>query len=270
VLGLTVTGTLPSDANGDTASALEPPAFLMSDDIVGRLLSCSVSLVQGETVLFETDVTIAYRDPVDYSHSGTNMIVADYAYPRYAGRSNASVYLDVVMAEPGEKGQRGLHLSIWAGKKVDHIKKANHPLFRLTSTDKITLKLDDMQFEQWGEPGPVAVYLYPYGDDAAAVYMLHYAEYDCAYYALPGAKRVMFGTDTVTLQVPHSRFLDDDPENYWFEEGAGLAPTVRWENIPSPAQDPDGRFWALLVDGTSRAENGEVFQLGLAAVARRK
>lgn len=240
------------------------------DGAVGRLVACSMTLVQGSTVLFDANVTITYGDASNESHSSVNVIVPEYSYPLYDGLSNASVYLDVLMSEPGQQGQRNLHLWIWSAKRVDPIKRARHPLLKLSASEKVALHVTNMLFEQPGEPRPVAVYHYPYGDEASALYMLYYGEFDSAYYALPGARRVRIAPGLLTLQVPQSLFLDADSDNYWFEEGAGMTPSVRWDNIPSPTPDTDGLFPVLRTDGSAGSEDGEVFQMALSAVVRRK
>jgi hypothetical protein len=246
---------LPCDPNEKLSGLPDRP-------VLGRPVSLDVSLEQGPRTLFTTHINANPCDPMDGAEPYYNRIVEEYVY--YPGCSNASIYLVIVVSDPNAE-YSNFQFYFRAAKRSDFRKKANNPLFCLDAEDRISLRVERIRFENNGHPRRVSVFHYPYGELAAAVYMLHYGEYDSSYYALPFSQVFDAGPGNTTLQVPMSAFMDHDP-NYWFQEDSGDTPSVVWANMSSPAPDPNGDFPAMRIDGTPVARNGEVFEMCVGAV----
>ena len=266
---------LDPDANGTDPNATagpggggDPNAAGPDEAVLGRPVSFDITLRQGTRTLFQRTANISPSDPLDGSDASYYTLVPEYHY--YDGWSNASVYLDVVLARPDDPSRpSSISLFLRAGMQSDVRKKSNNPLLVLSTTDKVSVDVSALRFEHNGHPRYVSVFLYPFGSTAAGALMLYYAEHDSAYYRLPGAIVFDLGPGRKTLQVPHSVFVDRDAD-YHFEDDAGWAPSVTWADMTSPPVDSSGRFWVMRTDGSWGLEDGEVFELGISAVVWRQ
>jgi hypothetical protein len=259
---------VPASASSGSLCAPDPDAGQTPDkEVAGYPSSFDLVLQQGPNVLIDTHVTI----PKGYDMSESNadpcfiLIVKDYRYD--AGWTDTGVYLHTWETGPNE-WQTNFYMSIRATLASDHKKKGNNPLFRLAADQKVSVLVRNICFKYAGHPREVSLYMYPEpSTTAAAVYLLYYGEYDCAYYNLPLAVEVPYGQQ-VTMQVRQGAFTDHDGGNYIFGPAAGLTPDIGWENIPSPTPDGQGRFPAREPDGHCITTNGDVWEVGLSAVVR--
>lgn len=231
------------------------------EGVIGRLASCDIRLVQGETVLFDARLDIDPADTFSADDPKFYRIVDGYTCQDNQALTNAAIYATVQMDTP-DQYLCNMSLSIRCAKEAAFWKQANRPLYTLNQEEDVYLEVSNLRFEADGEPRPVLVAHYPNPATlAAAAYMLQYTEYSAAYYDLPDA--LPYGN---TLQVPQSAFLDHKGTGrYWFREDSGWRPSVRWEIMTRPAFTPGRGYRVRTLEGYDDFGNGDVFELGVAA-----
>ena len=227
---------------------------------IGRPVSFDIALYQGGVELFNETVAINVIDGLDGSYR--YKIVDDY--DTFPAGAVTSVWLSVEMPSP-DQDTSNIHFYLRGASPVDPDLHGADPLVTLNDTDKITATITDLQFEFGGNPTDVSVFHYD-RDDMAGAYMFDFDFDGSYYYVLPDALPFDLGPGHLTQQVPQSSFVDTDVDNYVFLPGSGTHPDIGWYHMPSAASDPNGYYPVIYQDGTSGMANGEVFEMGLAAV----
>jgi len=98
------------------------------------------------------------------------------------------------------------------------------------------------------------------GDNMAAAYMSDYGPGKSYYYKLPGGKDFGGG---LGWQVTHAAMLDSDP-NYAFTGTQSSNPSATWDVMTAPPTAAGG-YDVLYVAGSGSGENGDVFEMTVAA-----
>ncbi len=258
----------PNDPNDGLPNVTRPEPNMPCDAneyVIQRPISLVVFMKQGQRELFRSTIDIDPQDPLvaDAQSARYYMVANPYSY--YEGWSDTAVRLHVSMSPPAPR-QSNFQFSFRATQQWDFEKKGHHPLFKLNDKEKVTVGIEQMRFVKGRAYQSVSVFMYPYGDTAAALSMLHYSQSSSSYYRLPGAIEISVGPGNASLQVPQICFLDLDP-NYAFVGGSGCSPGALWQDIPSPLPSSQGGYPVLNVDGTPGTENGEVYELSVCAAA---
>jgi len=235
---------------------------LASASTIGRPVSFNIALYQDTTELFNESVTVAGAgvDPLDGSYR--YKIVADYDSDPCDTLS--SVWITVQMPAP-EQQESNIHFYIRGASPNDPDLHGADPLLTMNDTDKVHAVITDLQFENAGVPSDVSVYHYD-NENMAGAYVFDYDVDGSYYYQLPGSVAVDLGPDHLTQQVPQSEFMDADVDNYVFLPDMGTAVDVGWYNMSSPTSDPNGDYPVIYQDGVASVADGQVFEMGLAAV----
>jgi len=227
---------------------------------IGRPVSFDIALYQGGVELFSETVTIDVMDGLDGSYR--YKIVDDY--DTFPAGAVTSVWLSVEMPSP-DQDTSNIHFYVRGASPVDPDLHGADPLVALNDTDKITATITGLNFESGGSPTDVSVLHYD-RDDMAGAYMFDFDYEGSYYYVLPDALLFDLGPNNLTQQVPQSSFVDTDVNNYVFLPGSGTQVDIGWYDMPSGTSDPNGDYPVVYQDGTAGLANGDVFELGLAAV----
>ncbi len=259
-----------------TSHVDDPNEYESQPSLEGRPVrpdSFTISLLQGARTLFRSDVKIDPKDPLVYGGDPSDpnvwyyKIVSSYVYEPSVKSSGTSVIMHLGMSPPTPFGN--LQISIRATLGDDREKRGTQCLFKLNSTEPMTLKIERFRFVDMnnGRSQYVTVFTYPSFAEqrASGASMLYYDKDGSAYISLPGAVRV---EGTNTLQVPQNMFSEEDG-TYDFKSDTGSSPCVEWAYMTSPPLTTNGECWAMdTSSGRMVVRPGDVFELGVCAVVK--